>query len=250
MARVLLRGFAAALICLSTAARAEQDGLSEPDIRQIVADYTPGAPNFADLLADRFPEDLVTLMDAVASLDQASPSFGRQAMAELAKTLAAEQLRYGASLYSAPDADLVAVLETQRDLMAALAAAQPDRCRPGAAGAMPTPETRVLFLKRLQQILIAISDGRDDPVPERIPRSSDFVELARAASEQGVDTKDWAMLKPDQLAAIDPAAMCRAFLSVYKVALGANGDAAERIRAFMAHDLLTPDLQFAFQPSQ
>ncbi|OWJ59050.1 hypothetical protein [Inquilinus limosus] len=248
----VLAGIAAALLMVLPAGsgHAEDDAALRAELlrsmRQGYAEAGPGAPNLLDLLSDRFPADLDTLMNTVVAAYKAQRP-PDEVKTAVARTFVTIQARDGDRILSAPDADLAAVIATQADIVRTVGEGDGALCKAlvssGPAMAAPTPEIGRLFLARLHQILTAIADGRDRPVPARAMQDQDYRDFALAAQQRGTDIKAWSVLAADEMAGAKPGDVCRALRSTYEAALAAEGDLGGRIRADMAHDLLVTDLE-------
>ena len=206
------------------------------------ASAVPGAPNLMELLKTRFPDDTNALADEVlAKAGQADRNALRMMVAGAFVRI---QARDGEKLKAAPGASLRAVLEAERGLFQALEPAAPELCKTLISGGGPaqkaaTPDIARASLVRLDALLNAIADGRDNPVNARQPPAdADYRLLALDARKKGVDTDQWRPLAPDRIAAAPPASICRAMVSVLGAEMAFDGEVGERLMAANAASLL------------
>ncbi len=237
----IVLGVLAALTCAAPSRAVDNDAARQrflEGMRKGYAERAPGAPDLISLLAERFPSDFDPFVKAAQN---GMPQEMGRAM--FAKVLVTIQQRDGDDLYAAPDADLIAVLQTQKQLIEALHG-DVDLCQWLIHGAeakkAPTPDIALLSVTRVYQSLAAIADGRDDPVAARKASDADFPGLVQFARAQGIDTSTWTAInaKGD---APDPR-ICTAAASIYGTVITANGPFGERLRATFAHDLLVQSM--------
>ncbi|KGM34282.1 hypothetical protein P409_11050 [Inquilinus limosus MP06] len=248
-------GIAAALLLVLPpmgAGRAEDDAALRAELlmsmRQRYSDAGPGAPTLLDLLSDRFPADLDALMDTVVAAHKARRP-PDEVEAAAARTFVAIQTRDGDRILSAPDADLMAVVEAHAGIVRMLHDADPALCKAlveqGAAIVPPPPAIGRLYITRLRHILTAIADGRDRPVPARTMQGRDYLDFALEARRRGAvpDPTTWAIaITEGALSRADPVQICLMLESYYDMALAIDGGLGERIRAALAQELLVTDI--------
>jgi len=202
------------------------------------------APSLFDTLEARFPEDFSAFVEKFVVLRKAGkpidPVFARTEVADL---LVRIQSRDGERVRSAPTASLKAVMTAQRDLAAVLKQDKPELCIAlvTQAQAQQSPSTGIArgSIIRLNALLQAIADGRDQPVAARAIENGDYVALARNAKSRGVDVGRWSLLKPESARTAAPLAVCDALLSSFDAILSEPGALGERILADQVVDLLT-----------
>jgi len=161
---------------------------------------------------------------------------------EVADLLVRIQSRDGEWLRSAPTGSLQAVIAVQRELVAALKQDKPELCTAlvtqTQAQKSPSPAIARGSIIRLNTLLQAIADGRDNPGLARAINEGDYVALARNAKSRGVDVGQWSLLETDVARTAAPVAVCDALLSSFDAMLREPGPLGERILADQAVGLL------------
>lgn len=136
----------------------------------------------------------------------------------------------------APDAELVALLDTQIRVLQGLAS-QPMLCArvvaegPGALGQGHFLLTEGVLEEAYRQRL-AIADANRDAVPHRaVASDADYAAISQVLADQGADDA-WF----DRIAAMDPRdpALCRTFTEYLTMARDADFPGADRVRADLA----------------
>ncbi|HUH85356.1 MAG TPA: hypothetical protein VLX85_12170 [Stellaceae bacterium] len=218
--------------------RAERQALFA-EMREGYAQAAPDAPNLLDLLSDRFPGDLDSVVNEVTASPLPSPATAQRVLAKAFVTI---QARDGKKLGEAPGAALRQFMAAQRDLLIAAAANGTVSCT--AVSRAPTPEIARLSIVRLYSLLAAIADGRDHPVPRPAASKDDYVAFAQRAVDRGVDVSRWKGVSDPATA---PAHVCQALISMYDAAVKTEGPLGERILAAFAQDQLTTSIA-VYQP--
>jgi hypothetical protein len=231
------------------------------ELREGDAQAAQGTPNILDLLAERFPLTVNSVLQTVAAdllaVDSsAAPNTPRNQFAQAHKAgrkqeeavIAArimfeviEQLD-GGKIRNAPIESLRAVIGAHREVLMAMGSGNEASCAKAGSIKSASPAVIRAVRGRVYRTLIAIADGRDRRIERAEPNQNDYVQFLSFSKRRGAAVDDWGLLTSDHASTTDPARLCKALISYYEALLKTEGELGERLLADTAHDLVTDEL--------
>lgn len=183
-----------------------------------------------------FPAEAQRMVDSLREVVSEPDGFSAAGFERLSTLNAEIMAPIMGMVAQAPDADLVALLDTQLRVLQGLAS-QPMLCArvvvegPAALGSDHRYLTEGVLEEAYRQRL-AIADASRDAVPHRdLASDADYAAISQRLADQGADGA-WF----DRIAAMDPndRALCQTFTEYLTVARDADFPGADRIRADLA----------------